>query len=352
VVSTTENYEGVAYGNGRWVIVGGKGTILSSPDGVQWTAETNPAGTAKLNDVAFGGGKFVAIGSGNQVVLTSPDGHGWTQIPLKVGGGLEIIYDGTQFISSAAGGWLFKSPDGTAWEGLERIPTLYVDVGGLAYGNGTYVNVGYSRTGKPTDLWSSPDLSKWEFRDAQSSQHLLGVVFGLGQFVAVGYKGTLITSPDGVQWTLRDVPHTGFIWDICQGGPYLAAAAQWGRVLTSTDGANWTRRQTEGDDHLTDIAFGNGTFIAVGWNGQIVQSDPIVAEPSPGSSIVLSQPAAALDEVKFSFTGTVGETYQVQSTSDWVSWVPVTTVTCTTSPMKVSLPNQALRSRFYRVAKQ
>jgi hypothetical protein len=47
---TEEQFEGVAYGNGRWVIVGGDGTILSSPDGVEWTAETNPTAT-RLNDV-------------------------------------------------------------------------------------------------------------------------------------------------------------------------------------------------------------------------------------------------------------------------------------------------------------
>jgi hypothetical protein len=348
VSPTTEDFAGVAYGNGRWVVVGEEGAILSSPDGVQWVAEANPARTAKLSDVSFGNGRFVAVGSGNGVVLTSPDGRQWTQQSPKSGGGLEILHDGTRFVVLAAGGYLSTSVDGVAWEYPPGVPQLYVDVGGIAYGNGVYVAGGYLRTGKPTDLWSCVGLVDWQFRDAKSNQNLFGVGYGLGQFVAVGQKGTVITSPDGTEWTPRTVPHTGFIWDVTAGGSYLAAACQWGRVLTSPDGVEWTRRETGAPDHLTDIAFGHGTFVAVGWNGQIVQSDP-VGPSEDDERIVLAQPTRSAGDVQFTFTGTVGQTYQVQATADWASWTTVTTVTCTVSPMNVMLPDQHGLSRFYRI---
>src|SRR5262245_26914350 len=57
-----EGFEGVAYGNGRWVIVGDDGSILSSTDGVEWTAEFNPSAPTRLDDVAFGNGIFMAVG--------------------------------------------------------------------------------------------------------------------------------------------------------------------------------------------------------------------------------------------------------------------------------------------------
>lgn len=119
------------------------------------------------------------------------------------GGGLEIIHDGTRFVVRAAGGFLPTSVDGIAWEYPQSVPQRYVDVGGLAHGAGVYVVAGYMRTGKRTDLWSSVGLVDWQACDANSNQNLFGVGYGLGPFVAVGQKGTLINSPTSRLVTAR-----------------------------------------------------------------------------------------------------------------------------------------------------
>ena len=60
---------GVAYGNGRFVAVGRRGTILTSSDGVSWTERSS--GTSQdLHGVTYGNGLFVAVGSGG-TILTS-----------------------------------------------------------------------------------------------------------------------------------------------------------------------------------------------------------------------------------------------------------------------------------------
>jgi hypothetical protein len=60
----------VTYGNGTFVAVGEGGTILTSPDGVSWTARTS--GTSNwLDGVAYGNGLFVAVGD-RGTILTSP----------------------------------------------------------------------------------------------------------------------------------------------------------------------------------------------------------------------------------------------------------------------------------------
>jgi hypothetical protein len=60
----------VTYGNGLFVAVGEWGTILTSPDGVTWTARTS--GTSNLlYDVTYGNGTFVAVGEWG-TILTSP----------------------------------------------------------------------------------------------------------------------------------------------------------------------------------------------------------------------------------------------------------------------------------------
>ena len=61
---------GVAYGDGLFVAVGDRGIILTSPDGVDWTAQTS--GTDHdLNGVTYGDGLFVAVGD-RSIILTSP----------------------------------------------------------------------------------------------------------------------------------------------------------------------------------------------------------------------------------------------------------------------------------------
>jgi len=81
----------VAYGNGRFVAVGFKGTILYSGDGRRWV--TAKSGTTEwLNDVTFGGGMFVAVGA-NGTLLTSPDGKAW----LRRSSGTETTLGGVAF---------------------------------------------------------------------------------------------------------------------------------------------------------------------------------------------------------------------------------------------------------------
>jgi hypothetical protein len=60
---------GVAYGNGLFVAVGDRGTILTSPDGVNWTERTS--GTNWLFGVTYGNGTFVAVG-GTKVPSSPP----------------------------------------------------------------------------------------------------------------------------------------------------------------------------------------------------------------------------------------------------------------------------------------
>jgi len=57
------NLNGVAYGNGIFVAVGGGGTILTSRDGVSWIRQTSPT-SERLESVTYGNGTFVAVGEG------------------------------------------------------------------------------------------------------------------------------------------------------------------------------------------------------------------------------------------------------------------------------------------------
>ena len=88
----------VAFGGGRWVAVG-EGVAVVSTDAAAWAAVTLPG--LSLNGVAYGNGAFVAVGDGGAVraaIARSPDGMAWTHgafpaIParlLAVAGGRRV----------------------------------------------------------------------------------------------------------------------------------------------------------------------------------------------------------------------------------------------------------------------
>ena len=61
---------------GLFVGVGTSGTILSSPEGTNWTSRTSWV-TRELKAIAYGNSTFVATGQSG-TILTSTDGMSWT----------------------------------------------------------------------------------------------------------------------------------------------------------------------------------------------------------------------------------------------------------------------------------
>jgi hypothetical protein len=122
----------VGYGSGRYVAVGVGGALLTSTDGgVNWTAPTSiPAGLLDLRAVVYGIdastlttttaaiGRFVAAGASG-ALLTSTDGLTWTAIDNATSGlpltHINGITYGTQFVLVGDGGAVYTSTSGTSW---------------------------------------------------------------------------------------------------------------------------------------------------------------------------------------------------------------------------------------------
>jgi hypothetical protein len=78
---TVQDLYGVSYVNGVFVAVGTAGTLLTSPDGLTWTAQTSNTNNS-LRHVAFGVpsagvGTYVAVGDAGTIV-SSTDASNWT----------------------------------------------------------------------------------------------------------------------------------------------------------------------------------------------------------------------------------------------------------------------------------
>lgn len=259
---------------GTWVVVC---DVTSSPptkqifystDTRQWTQATMPAGYEAhgVSDIAYGNGRFVVVGY--RVLFTSTDGRNWTAVPFgpNVGDSIRTVYfDGTKFVGGGEGqaagyagfsvGAVFTSTDGLMWTRQYlspfSAPTPHPDtVGGIArikkLGNRLFAigNNDYN-------FMFSPDGVIWSVVGIPGGSPLgpkvKDIAFGNGVYV-MGMDGSpgLFTSPDAVTWTARTAPPS---WEnslaaspaiTFEKGEFIAACGT--TVYTSPDGINWRVR--------------------------------------------------------------------------------------------------------------
>ena len=131
-------------------------------------------------------------------------------------------------------GAIFNSQDGIYWA---RRDTQFTDhLLGLVYAQGTFVAVG----GNGKIVTSSDDGKTWTERYSGTAEYLSGVTYGNDKFVAVGAYGTIVTSPDGRNWTTVGSGSVSWLGAVAHAGKKFIAVGKDGTVLTSPDGTNWS----------------------------------------------------------------------------------------------------------------
>ena len=167
------------------------------------------------------------------------------------------------FVSVGRSGTILTSPDGNWW--TQRTSGTDHRLLGVTYGNGLFVVVGY-RT-----ILTSPDGNSWTKRNAGRRRDLKGVTYGNGLFVTVGESGTILTSSDGNSWTSRTNGTKNNIYGVTYGNGLFVTVGESGTILTSSDGNSWTERtpETIRRRHLKGVTYGNGLFVTAGHSGTI-----------------------------------------------------------------------------------
>lgn len=240
----TNTWNGIAYGNGRYVVVGDSGYVTSSADGITWDSpKTIPGGNDWLS-VAFGKGKFVAIDWYAPCnVMTSTDGINWTKQSNKLPHIDNRHYNAVRFCNgifiAVGAAQISTSTNGTTWTRRWQNSYIY-EPQDITYGDGKYV------TGLPGGyVLTSSDGITWTMKQHQcltGGYYIYGIAFGNGMFVMVGTKGITARSTDGGEtW---EVPST-FVskknWRgiVFSNGKFIVVSID-GYVTTSTDGMTWT----------------------------------------------------------------------------------------------------------------
>ena len=256
---------GVTYvtgGSPGYFLVAVDGTILKSTDqGVTWVdagiSLTEPgAGLAALNST------LVVFGTGKEKLHTSDQGATWTRQTLNVNGPsfYNITRGPDKYVLAGSGtGW---STDGQTWHfSINSVP--FEDI---AYGAGIYVGVGAaSNLQRPIRV--SYDGILWrQLENPMASFTMNGVHYANGMFVATGNSGTIITSPDGLTWTERTLT-SATLNAVTYGGGMWVIVGDSGQSRYSMDGVTWMTSSHGGN--MNAVSYANGLFVAVGDSGGI-----------------------------------------------------------------------------------
>ncbi len=319
VAGDNDSWRGITYGNGLFVAVSNFGDrVMTSPDGINWTARSAVDGDDAWNGVTYGNGLFVAVSQSGDRVMTSPDGTNWT---ARTAAGddddwADVVFGNGLFVAVGAvlNDRVMTSPDGINW--TARTAAGDDDVWhGITYGNGLFVAVGDDGSGDA--VMTSPDGTTWTARTAFSDfTDWQSVTYGNGLFVAVANAGSLrvMTSPDGTTWTSRSAAGDDDVWNsVTYGnGLFVATGDASGAgdpIMASSDGINWTARSAAGnDDTWFSLTHSGGQFVVVGESGsRAMASEDAVLRFTGASSQTISGNlvgASQLRAVEFSGAGT------------------------------------------------
>lgn len=281
---------------GLFVAVGYGGRRMSSHDGINWEnvqqwADKGADDSNNLISIAFGKGKFVAVGGGGWSrdtqaghILVSTDGASWREVKKVAFRVSPILFDGNRFVAGGPNRQLLWSDDGEAWnEGA--VVDLPKNLPGWAFwfrrgaaGNGHFLFTGnadkdqkiywglttkdgQTLTSFATDLpvarslvfgagkfllasndalYTSPDGARWEKETAAPVDQFRDAVWTGNQFFLSAKAGTY-TSPDGISWKPLGKPiPSGVLWS---DGKLFIGSGWPGKMFSSVDGVKWTVRQ-------------------------------------------------------------------------------------------------------------
>ncbi len=296
----SNNYNGVAYGNGIAVVVGDSGRITQSTDLANW-ADLLSQTEVDLLDVHFADNLFVAVGqmgttlyssdglswtvasnASNEslvsvtylnewyavgaegALVTSTDGISWSALTSPAESGFVDIFAGPKLVAIEDTGRFITSENGTSWsETRADSPPDATEPFFWTRTAGTYGGGAYGVVGPASYTSTSVDGTSWANQTSGQFQYFNAVAFGGGRFVAVAGRSGY--SSDGSFYLEGNDPPS-LLSCITYTGSVFLAAGDRGLIATSSDGTSWTTvQETEGSAaNLSLVANGGGRLVALG----------------------------------------------------------------------------------------
>ena len=221
------NWKDIIYANGKFVTIGnatgsgGEKYCAVSTDGINWTVGDLPTGGTPYS-LAYGNGRYVMVGS-NTVSAYSTDGLNWTRVLLPSScQAMKVAFGNGMFVAPNPNGYVCAySTDGSSWTMGDIIAGEFSRI---TFGNGKFVSVGNKA------IHYSDDGVNWTFVTPPITANWYALAYGEGYYVALGYnKSTYIYSADGITWQTATAPVTDYWCDIEYGNGKFIAVTEGGQ---------------------------------------------------------------------------------------------------------------------------
>lgn len=315
-----------------------------------WTSGTFPAPgdpfssgsppfQSHIQRIAFGNGKFVAIGiyqcavgcNGDvrNVTFTSSDALNWQWHSNDVWNGVSsILYAGGKFVAANANGIASRiiiSGDGASWSpaAVPSAPSphgfFYRDI---AYGSSRYVAVGPNwadtTSARRTNVLFSLDGLTWEHALwSQGSPTVpkpdsISVAFGNGYFLGLALTNAAESSEIRVSTMTQTTP----------------LMFPWTALTYRPNGVD-----AEPFPVFNDVAFGNGVFVLAGANVLVVTNGTFAGNTSVGGALITPPTSNPIQKVIFDngrFIAAAGG--DILSSVDGAGWTKHTTLSVNGEP--------------------
>jgi hypothetical protein len=277
--NTIQPLVGVTWTGCRYVVVGAKGTILTSPDGTVWTR--NPVDTMLYLMSTVSSERMTVIVGSDGAIFSSIDGLEWTRRKWTTNTGLTgVTWGNNRFVAVGNDGTALMSTDGISWD-RQTTGTL-VSFADVVWAGSEFIAIGSNGT-----IMSSPDGVSWKLESEQTSRpdvlYLTDISWSGSSAVIVGSLAGygIIQSKYETSWgyssSTNDTTFKCIVWT----GSSFLALGKWGFTRISADGYKWVRAKSSLPVTLFDAVCANDAILAVGDGGIIVSTSLPVASTIP-----------------------------------------------------------------------
>ncbi len=269
----TTGLNDVVWNGSLFVAVGDLGKIVSSPDGITWTAHTSGS-TQRLKGVYWDGSRFLAVGDG-ATILSSADGIDWSSLHtgeddvwLK-----DVSYSGNRYVAvgslyPANTAYMLTSLDGLTWTENLTLPQNGRFLSDVAWSGQLFVASAMAEAfpNEAAVMVSQDGLTWVEVIVSTESPSTLCVLWDDSRFIVGGIGGRLFFSPDGMNWSQANSPSTSNYLGLASSGSTLVAAGVISNaVATSDDGLTWQSFYIGSLHDTKSLAYGANRFVSVGF---------------------------------------------------------------------------------------
>ncbi|MFO1498317.1 MAG: hypothetical protein U1G07_08000 [Verrucomicrobiota bacterium] len=269
----------------------------------QWTTrnqadpdQLNLLRSASLSDVAYGAGRFVAVG---RSVLQSTDGRRWAEVASPANAPLrQIKFDAGEFVAVGESGTILVSSDGLNWD--RATSPVQQDLQACAYGNGTWLAI--SGSGAALTSTNGRNWTAHAIPLTAETSGISDVTYGNGIF-AVPAGSALFTSVNGAAWSEATVAHP---WSVRLGskiafgdGKFVVGASKVAdrlgtlfELFVSTNAVEWTSTLLASQESVTRVNYQDGLWTVLSLYGDNYPTIRFSADGVQWTSSVL-EPALA-----------------------------------------------------------